>query len=72
MSLVRQAHLVAAIMIFSGFILAKTANESFIYLALLPGFGLTLDALTGFCPMTKFLSTLPFNKNKEKKASCCN
>jgi len=60
-SLDRQTHLVAGLLIATAFILFRSVNPSWIYLALLPAFGLLLDALTGICPMTLILRRMPWN-----------
>jgi len=60
-SIDRQTHLVAGIMLIAAFLLSRTVNSSWIYLALLPAFGLMLDALTGICPMTLIIRKMPWN-----------
>jgi hypothetical protein len=57
----RQTHLVAALILVAAIALSLLVNRDWIYLALLPAFGLTLDALTGFCPMRQMLSKCPWN-----------
>lgn len=51
----RQAFIVASLIIVAAFVLAYYVNPNLIYLALLPAFGLMLSGLTGFCPMIFFL-----------------
>jgi len=63
-SLDRQTHLVAGLLLATAFALYKTVSPAWIYLALLPTFGLLLDALTGICPMTHILRTMPWNKGQ--------
>lgn len=58
----RQTHLVAGLMLVAAFVLANLVHPSWIYLALLPAFGLLLDATTGLCPMTLMLRQMPWNK----------
>lgn len=60
-SLDRQTHLVAALLLLAAIVLYRYAGPSWIYLALLPAFGLMLDALTGICPMTLILGKMPWN-----------
>ena len=60
-SLDRQTHLVAGLLLATSFILFRSVNPGWIYLALLPAFGLLLDALTGICPMTLILKRMPWN-----------
>lgn len=62
-SLNRQTHLVAALILAAAFALSLFVSRNWIYLALLPAFGLTLDALTGICPMTLILKSCPWNKH---------
>lgn len=59
---IRQAFVVASAIIIAAFVLAKVVDPSFIYLALLPAFGLMLSGVTGFCPMVLILQKLPWNK----------
>ena len=60
-SIDRQVHFVAALILISGLTL-QSVNANSIYLAYLVAFGLSLDAITGFCPMRFILSKFPFNK----------
>jgi len=57
----RQTHLVAGLMLAAAFLLSHFVSPGWIYLALLPAFGLMLDALTGICPMTLILRRMPWN-----------
>lgn len=59
---IRQAFVVASAIIIAAFVLAKVVDPRFIYLALLPAFGLMLSGVTGFCPMVLILQKLPWNK----------
>lgn len=71
-SVLRQTHIVASIMVFTGFFGSQMIHPNFIYLVALVGFGLALDGLTGFCPMVKILERMPWNKIGEtKNQSCC-
>ena len=67
LSVSRQTHLVAGLMLVAALVLAKTVSPNWIYLAALPAFGLLLDATTGVCPMTLILKRMPWNKG----ATCC-
>lgn len=58
----RQTFIVASFIIIVAFVLAKAIHPNWIYLTLLPGLGLLLFSITGFCPMTFFLQLLPKNK----------
>lgn len=60
-SLDRQTHLVAGLLLVASFVLYRNVSSRWIYLALLPAFGLLLDAFTGICPMTLFLKQMPWN-----------
>ncbi|MBS1717345.1 MAG: rhodanese-like domain-containing protein [Armatimonadetes bacterium] len=57
----RQTHFVAGLLLLAAFGLSLTVSPGWIYLALLPTFGLMLDALTGICPMTLILKRMPWN-----------
>ena len=57
----RQTHFVAGTILVTAFLLFYFVNPGWIYLALLPTFGLMLDALTGICPMTLILKKMPWN-----------
>jgi hypothetical protein len=63
MSLGRQTHLVAGLLLALAMILAIKVSSTWAYLAILPMFGLLLDALTGICPMTLILKQMPWNMN---------
>lgn len=57
----RQAFVLASLLIVLGYVLAHFVHPYFIYLPLLPAFGLMLSGLTGFCPMLLILQALPWN-----------
>lgn len=61
MSLNRKVHLIAAIILATGLI-GQNYLGPLQYLPYLVLFGLTLDALTGFCPMRYFLTKLGQDK----------
>ncbi len=61
-SLDRQTHFVAGLLLIVAVTLYRTVDPAWIYLALLPAFGLMLDALTGICPMTLIIKQMPWNK----------
>lgn len=58
---VRQAFFIASLMIFAGLYLGLTQSQTWFILAGLPGFGLMLTSVTGFCPMEWILSKAPWN-----------
>lgn len=58
----RLSFIVASLIIILAIVLAEIIHSGWIYLALLPAFGLLLSGLTGFCPMVYFLQLLPSNK----------
>jgi hypothetical protein len=60
----RQAFVVASAIIIVAFVLANIMHPNFIYLAMLPAFGLLFSGLTGFCPMIFLLQLLPGNEAK--------
>jgi rhodanese-related sulfurtransferase len=64
LSIDRQTHLVAGLMLIAALTLATKVGPSWIWLAALPAFGLMLDALTGLCPMRAILGAMPWNKNR--------
>ena len=64
-SLDRQTHLVAGLLLVASFVLYRNVSSGWIYLALLPTFGLLLDAFTGICPMTLILKKLPWNASSK-------
>ncbi|MCC7436153.1 MAG: DUF2892 domain-containing protein [Methanoregulaceae archaeon] len=63
-SIDRQTHLVAGLMLVAAFVLSNLVHPSWIYLALLPAFGLLLDATTGICPMTLIMRKMPWNRGR--------
>ena len=63
----RQAFVVAALMILAAFLLAEILHPDWIYLALLPAFGLLFSGLTGICPMVYILQTMPWNHTQQTK-----
>jgi rhodanese-related sulfurtransferase len=60
-SLNRQAHLVAGLILCTAAVLYVLVGPVWGLLALLPTFGLTLDGLTGICPMRMILKRMPWN-----------
>jgi hypothetical protein len=61
----RQAFVVASLMIIIGTTLALTVNVYFIILTFLVAGGLMISGLSGVCPMVLILQALPWNKRKE-------
>lgn len=60
-SLDRQTHFVAGTFLITALLLFRAGIQAWWIFALLPAFGLMLDALTGICPMTLMLKRLPWN-----------
>ena len=58
----RQTFVAASLLIVAAFVLAKAVDPRWMYLALLPAFGLMLAGLSGFCPMVAILQKMPWNK----------
>lgn len=59
---VRQAFVAASVIIILGYVLAHKVHPDFIYLPLLPAFGLMISGLFGVCPMIMILQRMPWNK----------
>lgn len=59
---VRQAFIAASIIIILAFVLGHKVHPDFLYLALLPAFGLMVSGLFGVCPMIMILQRMPWNK----------
>lgn len=62
LSMLQQVHLGAAIFVLVPTFLALSVNINFMWIVLLPGFGLLGSGLTGFCGMTYVLGKMPWNK----------
>lgn len=62
-AITRQAHFFASVLIILAFYLSATQAPQWIYLAALPAFGLMLDSLTGFCPVSLLLKAMPWNRS---------
>lgn len=60
----RQAFAVASFLVIAAFALAHYVHPDWIYLALLPAFGLLFSALIGVCPMIMILQAMPWNRKK--------
>lgn len=58
----RQAFVVASLIIVSGYVLSHLVHPNFIYLPLLVAGGLTFSGLVGVCPMVFILQAMPWNK----------
>lgn len=67
LSLERQTHLVAGLLLLAALGLSLFVNGNWVYLTLLPAFGLMLDALTGVCPMTLILKKMPWNSPRSPR-----
>jgi ABC-type glycerol-3-phosphate transport system permease component len=64
----RQTHLVAGLLLLTAFALSRLEDPGWLYLALLPAFGLLLEAFTGICPMSLILSRMPWNASHLQRA----
>lgn len=58
----RQAFVVASILIFVGLGLGYYLHQGFLLLPLLVGGGLLFSGVFGFCPMVHILQIMPWNK----------
>lgn len=58
----RQTHFLLAIFLITVIALSVTIKAELIYLESIPIFGLLLDSLTGFCPMTELIKRIPANR----------
>jgi hypothetical protein len=62
----RQAFVVASLLIVVGTTLALTVNSYFIILTFLVAGGLMFSGLSGVCPMVLILQAMPWNKYSSK------
>lgn len=60
----RQSFLLGGSLALLGAYLALTGRPAGAILAALPGIGLTMLSLTGFCPMVALLKLLPYNRSR--------
>lgn len=58
----RQAFVVASLMIIVGYVLAHYVDERFIYLPLFVAGGLMFSGIVGVCPMVHLVQKMPWNK----------
>lgn len=68
-SLERQVRFVAGLMVLVSSLLSFFVAQSFIFLAVFVGAGLTFAAITDTCAMAMLLARMPWNKAKEQKCS---
>jgi len=66
----RQTFFVASVMVLAGLGFGVFVNEWWLILALLPGIGMMVTALSGFCPMSWILTRMPWNCSKQGGACC--
>jgi len=66
----RQSYIIASLMVLAGLYLGLNVSQGWFALAALPGFGLMLSGVTGFCPMEWMLRKAPWNKGQEDCAPC--
>jgi len=57
----RQTCFVASVMVLLGLGLGVYVNRWWLLLALMPGIGMMITALSGFCPMSWILARMPWN-----------
>lgn len=62
LSLMRQVHLIGGTVNLAGIILSLSVSPWFLALCAMPTFGMYLHGATGFCPMEKILSFMPWNR----------
>ena len=65
LSLQRQVHLIAGVLILAFTLLSLTINPLFTAGLIIVGSGLTLAGLTGFCGMARLLAFAPWNKTTQ-------
>lgn len=58
----RQAFIVASVLILSGIVLSQYVHENFIFLTLLVSVGLFFSGTVGICPMVLAIQKMPWNK----------
>lgn len=63
LSLIRQVHISAGILILLGILLAYTLNPHWVLLSGVVGAGLLFAGLTGWCGMAELLGRMPWNRN---------
>ncbi|MCC7204396.1 MAG: DUF2892 domain-containing protein [Phycisphaeraceae bacterium] len=66
----RQTFFVASAMVLLGLGLGVYVNKWWLLLALMPGIGMMVTALSGFCPMSWMLARMPWN-GSGKSGGCC-
>lgn len=58
----RQSLGLGAVLVIFGVVLGYAVHPYFLILALLPGVGLTLTSVSGWCPMVFILERMPWNR----------
>lgn len=58
----RQVQLIVGIMLLATLMLAVLVNPAFVWLAAIPGIGLTFAGLTGSCGLAGILARMPWNQ----------
>ncbi|MCC7406784.1 MAG: DUF2892 domain-containing protein [Phycisphaeraceae bacterium] len=66
----RQTFFVASVMVLLGLGLGVYVNTWWLLLALMPGIGMMVTALSGFCPMSWMLARMPWN-GSGRSGTCC-
>jgi rhodanese-related sulfurtransferase len=62
LELARQVQLAVGTVVLAGSVLAATVSPWFLLLAALPGLGLMIAGLTGFCGLAHVLARMPWNR----------
>ncbi len=65
----RQMRAAAGTFIFLGALLTLTVSPHFVWIPLFMGCGLVFSGLTGLCPMTNVIASMPWNRASGQ--SCC-
>lgn len=66
----RQSYIIASLMVLAGLYLGLNVAQGWFVLAALPGLGLMLSGVTGFCPMEWMLRKAPWNQGQAECAPC--
>lgn len=67
----RQTQLVIGMMVLAGLALGVLVSPWFLLLSAMPGAGLVMAGVTGFCPLMLMIARLPFNRRAVPAATCC-
>lgn len=64
----RQTFFIAGSLVLVGLALGVWVDPWFLLLAMLPGIGMMITALTSFCPMSWLLARMPWNRAGANRA----